>query len=481
MSKTQTGRPALKRLDEYCWEVPQHGKMRVPAILYASAELIDAMDDKVFEQAINVATLPGIVQASYAMPDAHWGYGFPIGGVAAFDADAGGVVSAGGVGFDISCGVRTLHTGLTLAQLDRVKSELAEALFNHIPAGVGSTGALRLNEKAMNAMLSGGAQWAVEQGFGVSADLERIEEHGRMSGAVAQAVSAHAKKRQRDEMGTLGSGNHYLEVQHVVEVFDEKVAQAFGIKQGDVVVSIHCGSRGLGHQIGTEYLKSMAIAASEFGIELPDRELACAPINSKVGQDYLGAMRAGINCALANRQIITHLTREVFARIAPQAQLDLLYDVSHNTCKVEEHEVDGVRRRLFVHRKGATRAFGPGHRDLPESLRAVGQPVLIGGSMGTSSYILVGTKEGEARSFSSACHGAGRAMSRHAATRQWHGRNVVDELAARGIVIRSPSLRGVAEEAPGAYKDVSAVVDAADAAGLARKVARLVPLLCIKG
>lgn len=473
--------PELKQLSEFVWEIAPRGAMRVPAVFFASKGLIDAMDAKVFEQACNVATLPGIVQASYAMPDAHWGYGFPIGGVAAFDAAAGGVVSAGGVGFDISCGVRTLHTGLTVAQLERIKTPLADALFDHIPAGVGSTGMLRLNDKAMDAMLAGGAQWAVEQGFGRDADLARIEEHGRMSGAVPQAVSAQAKKRQRDEMGTLGSGNHYLEVQRVAEVFDTQAAAAFGLKVDDVVVSIHCGSRGLGHQIGTEYLKEMAIAAAGYGIHLPDRELACAPIDSPLGQRYLGAMRAAINCALANRQIITHLTREVFARFAPEAQLDLLYDVSHNTCKVEEHAIDGVARRLFVHRKGATRAFGPGHQELPPELQHVGQPVLIGGSMGTSSYILVGTRESETRAFSSACHGAGRAMSRHAATRQWHGRNVVDELAIRGILIRSPSLRGVAEEAPGAYKDVSAVVDATDAAGLARKVARLVPMVCVKG
>jgi tRNA-splicing ligase RtcB len=294
-------------------------------------------------------------------------------------------------------------------------------------------------------------------------------------------VSEHAKKRQRDEMGTLGSGNHYLEVQKVAAVYDREVAQVFGLGENDVLVSIHCGSRGLGHQIGTEFLKSMVIAAGQSGITLPDRELACAPIHSPVGEEYLGAMRAAINCALANRQILTHLVRQSFAEVLPQARLPLLYDVSHNTCKVEEHAVDGARRKLYVHRKGATRAFGPGHPDIPAALRAVGQPVLIGGSMGTASYILCGTNEGEARSFSSACHGAGRAMSRHAASRQWHGRQVIDELAARGILIRSPSARGVAEEAPGAYKDVSAVVDAAHDAGLAKKVARVEPLICIKG
>jgi tRNA-splicing ligase RtcB len=469
------------RHDETRWEIAPHGAMRVPAVIYATEELIRAMDDKVYEQVTNVATLPGIVQASYAMPDAHWGYGFPIGGVAAFDPDHGGVVSAGGVGFDISCGVRCLHTGLTVADVLAVQKELADMLYYKIPAGLGSTGAIRLGGSEMDAMLAGGARWAVEQGYGGAADLDRIEEHGQMKGAKPGNVSEHAKKRQRDEMGTLGSGNHYLEVQKVAEIYDPGIAAAFNLHDNDAVLAIHCGSRGLGHQIGTEFLKKMAISAGQYGIALPDRELACAPIHSPVGEEYLGAMRAAINCALANRQIITHLVRQAFAEVIPKARLPLLYDVSHNTCKVEEHEIDGVRRKLYVHRKGATRAFAPGHPDIPEVLRAAGQPVLIGGSMGTASYILCGTRSGATKSFSSACHGAGRAMSRHAAFRQWKGRQVIDELAARGILIRSPSSRGVAEEAPGAYKDVSEVVDAADAAGLARKVARVEPLICIKG
>jgi tRNA-splicing ligase RtcB len=471
----------LKRRSEYEWEIAPHGAMRVPAVIYASESLIRDMDHKVYEQAVNVATLPGIVKASYAMPDAHWGYGFPIGGVAAFDPDQGGVVSAGGVGFDISCGVRCLHTGLARADILAAQKDLAEMLYHRIPAGVGSTGAIRLDADEMEAMLTGGAKWAVERGWGVPEDLERIEEHGQMKHAQPRNVSQQAKKRQRDEMGTLGSGNHYLEVQEVTAVYDAKIAAVFGLAQGDIVVMIHCGSRGLGHQIGTDYLKRMAIAAASYGIALPDRELACAPIDSEVGEEYLGAMRAAINCALANRQILTHLVRKVFADLLPRARLPLLYDVSHNTCKVEEHRVDGGTRKLYVHRKGATRAFGPGHPDVPEPLRAVGQPVLIGGSMGTGSYVLAGTKESEARSFSSACHGAGRAMSRHQALRTWKGRQVVDELAGRGIVIRSPSMRGIAEEAPEAYKDVAAVVDAADAAGLARKVARVEPLVCVKG
>jgi tRNA-splicing ligase RtcB len=471
----------LKRRSDHEWEIPQRGAMRVPAVIYASEALMREMDHKVYEQAVNVATLPGIVKASYAMPDAHWGYGFPIGGVAAFDPDEGGVVSAGGVGFDISCGVRCLHTGLTRPDVMAVQKELAEMLYYRIPAGVGSTGAIRLNEAEMDAMLAGGAKWAVERGWGTTEDLERIEEHGQMLHAKPSSVSQHAKQRQRDEMGTLGSGNHYLEVQEVTAVYDARIAALFGLKQGDIVVMIHCGSRGLGHQIGTEFLKRMAIDAARHGIVLPDRELACAPINSPVGEDYLGAMRAAINCALANRQILTHLVRQVFHQVLAQARLPLLYDVSHNTCKVEEHRSDGGSRRLYVHRKGATRAFGPGHPDIPEALRAAGQPVLIGGSMGTGSYVLAGTKESEALAFSSACHGAGRAMSRHQALRTWRGRQVIDDLAARGVLIKSPSMRGIAEEAPEAYKDVTAVVDAADAAGLAKKIARLEPLVCIKG
>ncbi len=471
----------FSRHTDYSWHIEPRGRMRVPAIIYGDEALVREMDQKVFEQITNVATLPGIVKAAYAMPDAHWGYGFPIGGVAAFDAEQGGVISAGGVGFDISCGVRNLCTGLTVTDILPLQEQLADMLAYRIPAGVGSTGAIHLSPAEMEAMLKGGARWAVEQGYGTADDLAHTEERGCMAGARPEYVSEHARKRQRSEMGTLGSGNHYLEIQRVTAVFDEDKAGAFGVKKDDIIVSIHCGSRGLGHQIGTEFLKKMVIAAGEYGIHLPDRELACAPIDSPVGQEYLGAMRAAINCALANRQIITHLVREVFAELLPAARLTLLYDVSHNTCKVEEHEVDGRKRRLYVHRKGATRAFGPGHPDLPEAFRETGQPVLIGGTMGTASYILVGTDQSEERSFGSACHGAGRSMSRHAAKKQWRGKRVVSELAQRGILIRSPSARGVAEEAPGAYKDVSAVVEAAHQAGLAHKVARLEPLICIKG
>jgi tRNA-splicing ligase RtcB len=471
----------LRQRAENEWRVDAFGKMRVPAVIYATEPLIRAMDEKVYEQVTNVATLPGIVTASYAMPDAHWGYGFPIGGVAAFDAERGGVISAGGVGFDISCGVRTLLTGLRLDQIQTVKGQLADALFRTIPAGVGSRGKLSLDLREMDRMLSGGARWAVERGFGRIEDLERLEEHGCMAGANPAEVSSHAKKRQQEEMGTLGSGNHYLELQHVTKIFDRETASTYGLREGDVVLSIHCGSRGLGHQIGTEFLTRMAASASQYRVELPDRELACAPILSSVGEAYLGAMRAAINCALANRQIITDLVRKTISAIFPDLELPLLYDVSHNTCKLEEHSVDGKSMRLYVHRKGATRAFGPAHPDIPEAVRAVGQPVLIGGTMGTASYVLAGTAKGMRLAFGSACHGAGRSMSRHQALRQWRGKDIIQTLADRGVLIRSRSLRGVAEEAPGAYKDVTAVVEAADRSGLAQMVARLEPVVCIKG
>jgi tRNA-splicing ligase RtcB (3'-phosphate/5'-hydroxy nucleic acid ligase) len=320
--------------------------------------------------------------------------------------------------------------------------------YRQIPAGVGSTGSITLDEAEMDAMLTYGARWAIERGFGDPSDLERIEEAGEMVGAMPQYVSQRARERQRSEMGTLGSGNHYLEVQSVVEIFDIGVASTYGLAENDVVVSIHCGSRGLGHQIGAEFLRDMVGAADAAGIEFPDRELAYAPIASDIGQRYLGAMRAAINCALANREILTHFARRIFTHFFPDRDLRLLFDVSHNTCKVEPHVVDGKRRTLFVHRKGATRAFGPGHESLPTALRAVGQPVLIGGSMGTSSYILAGVATAEQRAFSSSCHGAGRAMSRHAALKQWSGRAIQDDLAAQGILIRSPSTRGIAEEAP---------------------------------
>ena len=474
-----TGR--LKRKSEYEWEIEPVGSMHVPGVLFAGETLIREMDDKVREQVSNVASLPGIVGASFAMPDAHWGYGFPIGGVGAFAPEEGGVISAGGVGFDISCGVRTLLTNLDREDIEPVREKLADLLFAGVPAGVGSTGVLRLDIREMDCMLDGGAQWAVQKGYGCRRDLERIESGGQVGGAQPDRVSGEAKRRQEEEMGTLGSGNHYLEIQEVTEIFDGPTADRFDLKKGAVVVSIHCGSRGLGHQVATDYSKSMVMAAAQNNIRLADRELACAPILSPAGQDYLGAMRAAINCALANRQILSHLVREVFAKILPRAELPLLYDVSHNTCREEIHTVGGRKRTLFVHRKGATSALGPGDPSLPADLRDTGQPVLIGGTMGTASYILAGTVESMGLAFGSACHGAGRTMSRKEATKKWNGREVMDQLEKRGVFIRTRSYRGVAEEAPGAYKDVSAVVDATHAAGLAKKVAKVVPLACIKG
>ncbi|MDZ7642263.1 MAG: RtcB family protein [Desulfurivibrio sp.] len=472
---------ACRQIDDYLWRIAPRGRMRVPAFIYGDRELLRGMEDKVLEQLCNVASLPGIVAGAYAMPDAHQGYGFPIGGVAAFDPAAGGVVSAGGVGFDISCGVRTLLTGVPAAAVLDCRQELADALLAAVPAGVGSGGGVRLKEAELDALFAGGARWAVAAGYGRRRDLERIEEGGQMTGADPEEVSAQARKRQRDQLGTLGAGNHYLEVQRVEEIYSPESAAVYGLRVGEAVVSIHCGSRGLGHQVGSEFMKRMNRAAATHKLELPDRELACAPLASALGQSYLGAMGAAINCALANRQLITHYIRGVFERFFAGAELPLLYDVSHNTCKEEEHWVEGVLKRLFVHRKGATRALGPGMEGYCADFQAVGQPVLIGGSMGTSSYVLAGAASPGAAAFGSSCHGAGRALSRRQAQKRWRGRQLVDELADRGILIRTPSLRGVAEEAPGAYKDIDAVVAAACGAGLTTRVARLAPLLCVKG
>lgn len=472
----------LKQRSPSSWTLPRGpNEQRGEVLLYGSRGIMAAMDDKVLEQITNVARLPGLVGPAMTMPDAHWGYGFPIGGVAAFDPDEGGIISAGGVGFDISCGIRCLRTNLKANDVAPVLKRLADQLFRDIPAGVGQEGEIRLSAKELDRVLAGGARWAVEAGFGSAADLEYVEECGCVDGAVPANVSGTAKKRQHGEMGTLGSGNHYLEVQVVERVFDSETARAYGIEEGQVVVSIHCGSRGLGHQIGTEFLVSLAAGASRLGIRLPDRELACAPLNSPEGRQYLGAMNAAINCALANRQILTHLARGAFTRVLPGAKLETLFDVSHNTCKPERHVVDGKRRLLYVHRKGATRAFGPGHPELPPRYRDVGQPVIIGGSMGTGSYILAGTAQSETRAFSSASHGAGRAMSRHQALKHWRGRELIDGLAADGILIRTRSLRGAAEEAPGAYKNVDEVAEATEEAGLARRVALLRPRACVKG
>ncbi len=472
----------VERLEPYLWSVPlKAGETRGEVRLFGSEPLLATMDDKVVEQIVNVARLPGLVGAAMTMPDAHWGYGFPIGGVAAFDADQGGIISAGGVGFDISCGIRCLRTNLSFPELTPQLEALANQLFRDIPAGVGEQGELRLTPSQLDEVLLGGAKWALDAGYGEAVDIEYVEEHGRVGGAEPGNVSELAKKRQRGEMGTLGSGNHYLEVQVVDRIYDEAAAKAFGIADDQVLVSIHCGSRGLGHQVGTDYLVTLAKAAGRLGVTLPDRELACAPIKSPEGQRYLGAMNAAINCALANRQILAHLTRQSFRKIFPAASLETLFDVSHNTCKTEQHSVGGRERVLYVHRKGATRAFGPGHPSLPPRYREVGQPVIIGGSMGTGSYILAGNPESVNRAYASASHGAGRAMSRHQALHYWRGSDLIRSLEHKGILIRTRSMRGAAEEAPGAYKDVDQVAEATEMAGLARRVAFLRPCACVKG
>lgn len=472
---------SLHKINDYLWEIPQQGAMRVPGRIFSSEKLIREMDEKVREQVTNVAMLPGIQIASLAMPDAHWGYGFPIGGVAAFDPDEGGIISMGGVGFDISCGVRTMKTGMSREEVVPRLTTLVDQLYNRVPAGVGSEGLIKLSATQIDEMLVGGAEWAVKKGYGVQDDLEYMEDHGRVEGAEPDNVSDTAKKRQYREMGTLGSGNHYLEVQVVVDIYDEQAAQAMGLKKNDVVISVHSGSRGLGHQIGTDYLKNLAATLQKYNITVKDRELACAPITSPEGEKYFGAMSAGINCALANRQIITHLVREIFTKVYPEGHIKMLYDISHNTCKVETHEMNGKMTRLYVHRKGATRAFGSDRIDLPQEYRRSGQPVLIGGTMGTSSYILVGTDEGMKTAFGSACHGAGRAMSRTQAKRRWHGKEVVRLLEEQGVLVRGHSYSGIAEEAPESYKDVTEVVEVAHHAHLARKVARVKPIACVKG
>ncbi|MBI5406775.1 MAG: RtcB family protein [Nitrospirae bacterium] len=472
---------SLNKISDYVWEIPREGEMRVPGRIFASAELVEDFDDNVVKQIKNVAALPGIQQASMAMPDAHWGYGFPIGGVAAFDPEEGGIISMGGIGFDISCGVRTMRTGMRREEIEPYIGKLVDRLFALVPAGVGSEGKIRLNQSQIDEVLVGGAQWAVSQGYGYKEDLRYIEEGGVMGGADPAQVSDTAKKRQFREVGTLGSGNQYLEIQYVAEVYDEKIAGELGLFRDDVVISVHCGSRALGHQIGTDYLKTLAEASRRYNIPVHERELVCAPINSPEGRRYFSAVCAGINCALANRQVIAHLVREAFSDVIPRARISMLYDVSHNTCKVEEHPVGSKIKRLFIHRKGATRAFGPGRKEIPEEYRSTGQPVLIGGTMGTCSYILVGTESGMTQAFGSACHGAGRALSRTQAKKRWRGDALLKELGARGIIIRTHSYSGAAEEAPGAYKDVTAVVDATHNAGLAKKVVMVKPMACIKG
>ncbi|MER6045950.1 RtcB family protein [Streptomyces sp. NPDC001793] len=462
------------------FRIDRQGDMRVPGVVFASRELLpEATGDRALEQVVNVATLPGIVRASFAMPDVHWGYGFPIGGVAATEVDAGGVVSPGGVGFDISCGVRLLAAGIQRAELTPHLRSLMDVLGDTTPRGAGRGGLWKLSGRAqMEKLLTGGARYAVERGHGVPRDVARCEDCGALTGADPGQVGQRAVERGLQQVGSLGSGNHFLEVQAVDRVYDERTATAFGLREGQVCVMIHCGSRGLGHQVCTDHVRVMEHSLRAYGIVLPDRQLACAPVVSRPGRDYLGAMAAAANYGRANRQLLTEAARRAFATTAGVG-VDLVYDVSHNMAKIETHEVDGVPRRLCVHRKGATRALPPGHPDLPADLAGAGQPVLVPGTMGTASYVMVGTPGNDA--FLSACHGAGRVWSRHRALREVRGEQVRDALAACGIAVRPSSWRGLAEEAPAAYKDVDAVATATVGAGLARLVARLVPLGVVKG
>lgn len=476
---------SLKKIDDYRWEIPATGGMRVPGRIFASEAMLPKIkDDKAAEQVANVAHLPGIVGASMSMPDIHWGYGFPIGGVAATRVEDG-VISPGGIGYDISCGVRLLRSNLTEADVRPKLSGLMDTLFYAVPSGVGSSGKLNLSAQEMKKVFRKGARWAVEQALGEREDLDVIEDGGAIPNADPDRPSQRAIERGKDQLGTLGSGNHFLEVQKVDRIYDEKTAEAFGLFAGQAVVMIHTGSRGCGYQICADHIARMNDATRKYQIRVPDPQLACAPIDSQEGRDYLAAMGAGSNYARANRQAITHWTRMSFMQalsISPRdLGMDLIYDVSHNIGKIEEHEVGGAKLTVCVHRKGATRAFPAGHPEIPERYRAVGQPVIIPGTMGTYSYIAVGTERAMRETFGTTCHGAGRSLSRTQASKQVSGREVLDQLKRQGIEVRAASLRGLAEEAPLAYKDVNNVIDVCHEAGLSRKVARLAPMGVVKG
>jgi len=479
---------SLKKISDVIWEIPQSYRrgMRVPARIFADEYLLQKMkSDRTLEQAANVAMLPGIYKYSIVLPDGHQGYGFPIGGVAAFDAEEG-VLSPGGVGYDINCGVRILRTNLRVEDVRPHLRELAEMLFRYVPAGLGSRGRISVTRSELDRVLAEGIEWAVERGYGWSEDPDYIEERGSMEGADPSKVSDRAKDRGRGQLGSLGSGNHFLEIQVVDKIYDPRLAKELGITEvGQVTVMIHTGSRGLGHQVCSDYLRIMERAARRYNMPLPDRELVSVPAGSREAEDYFAAMKAAANFAWTNRQLITHWVREVFSRVFKRSADDLgmhiIYDVAHNIAKLEEHIVDGGRRRVYVHRKGATRAFPPGHPLIPKKYQAIGQPVLIPGSMGTASYILVGTQKAMEITFGSAPHGAGRFMSRQAAKREYRGSEVKSMLERRGIIVRAASMAVVAEEAPGAYKDVDRVAEVADRVGMAKRVVRLVPISVVKG
>ncbi|MDI6852392.1 MAG: RtcB family protein [Deltaproteobacteria bacterium] len=476
----------LRQVDEYRWEIPQEGKMRTRGLIFASKEMLPKIrEDKSLEQVANVATLPGIEGPSMAMPDIHWGYGFPIGGVAAFNLEEG-VVSPGGVGYDINCGVRLLRTNLERADIESRMETLVDTLFGNIPSGVGSRRKeLKLTVPTLKQVLRYGAEWAVKNGYGSADDLAHIEAGGRIEGADPEMVSQFAMDRGKDQLGTLGSGNHFTEVGYVAEIFDEALAAALGLFKGQVTVIVHTGSRGLGHQVCDDFIKVMLKASAKYGIWLPDRQLCSAPIQSPEGRQYLGAMAAAANFAFANRQMITHWVRESFEQVFKmgprQLGLELIYDVAHNIAKIEKHLINGKEKTVCVHRKGATRAFPPGHPETPQAYKETGQPVLIPGDMGRYSYVLVGTQKALEETFGSTCHGAGREMSRHMALKAAKGRDIIKELAKQGIIVRGAGKRTVDEEISEAYKDVSDVVEVTHGAGISRKVAKLKPLGVIKG
>ncbi len=479
-------RKDIRQIDKYLYEIPTsyRSDMRVPARIYADKELLEASyRDRSMEQLVNTTTLPGVVRFTLAMPDIHQGYGFPIGGVAA-TLPPEGVISPGGIGYDINCGVRVMASDISMEELAPYVEELIPALYNRVPSGLGK-GGIKISARQLDEILVQGVKWTVQQGYGTKQDLEHTEEGGCMAAADTRQVSQRAKDRGRKQVGSLGSGNHFLEIDEVVEVYDEEVAEAFGLHQGHVAVQIHCGSRGLGHQVCSDYVRSLQKAVRKYNIRLPDRELVCAPFESPEGQAYFGAMACAANFAWANRMVIAHWVRiifeEVLAGTVKNWELTSVYDVAHNIGKVEEHRVNGRRAKVVVHRKGATRAAGPGFPGLPKDYQEIGQPVLVPGSMGTASYILVGTDEALDLTFGSTCHGAGRLMSRRGAKRRFYGQELRKELEGMGIIIRAGSMPGLAEEAPGAYKDVDRVVEVVHGAGIAHKVARLEPRGVIKG
>ncbi len=469
----------IKKIKENVYEIPKTNGMLVPGIVYASEKLIeDIKEDKTLEQVKNVAMLPGIIKASIALSDAHQGYGFPIGGVAAFDME-NGVISPGGVGYDINCSVRLLKTNLKKKDILNKQKEVVEALFRKIPSGVGRGSTFQITYKELDKLLNGGAKYIVEKGFGVKEDYLHTEEEGCMNEADASKVSERAKKRGIGQVGTLGAGNHFLEVQYVDEIFDEKIAKEFGLEKDQVTIMIHCGSRGLGHQVASDYIKMME---DKYGFKnLPDRELINAPIKSQLGKDYFSAMAAAVNFAFANKQLISHWIREEMRYLFPTIKIDVVYDVCHNIAKFEEHEINGKKKIVCVHRKGATRSFGPGRKEIPETYRKIGQPVIIPGSMGTASYLLIGTKKAEELTFGSSVHGAGRLESRNKALRELRGEKIKQELNEKGIEVKSGSWKSLAEEAPQVYKDIDEVVRVVDELGISKKIARLKPLAVVKG